>query len=88
MTDGDPAQSISHPIVSPLLVFQSELKGGQHTYPSVPSGIEVLGGNDVPQWIVVSLYHEWRVCKILFEVVSDTPLEGKKLKFRAEIIFL
>ena len=88
MTDGNLAQSISCLIVSSLLVFQSELKGGQGTYPSVPSGIEVWGGKDVHQQIVVRSYHEWHVHKVLFEVFSDTPLEGKKLKFRAEIIFL
>ena len=49
MMDGDPAQSISCPIVSFLLVLQSEFEGGQHTYPSMPSGIEVWGGKDICQ---------------------------------------
>ena len=88
MTDGDPAQSISHPVSSSLLVLQSEFEGGQHAYPSVPSGIKVSGGKDVCQQIVVSPYHEQHVCEVLFKVFSDTPLEGKELKFRAVIFFL
>ena len=88
MTDGDLAQSINHPIVSSLLVLQSELEGGQHAYPAVPSGIKVWGGKDIHQWIVVSLYQEWHVHEVLLEVFSDTPLKGKELKFRAVIIFL
>ena len=47
MTDGDPAQGISCTIVSSLLVLQSEFKEGECTYPSVPSGIKVWGGEDV-----------------------------------------
>ena len=57
-------------------------------YPFVPSGIEVLGGKDLCQWIFVSLYHEWCVHKVLFEVFSDTSSEGKELKFRAVVVFL
>ena len=88
MMDGDPAQSISHPIVSSLLVLQSECEGGQCPYLPMPSGIEVWGGKDIHQWIVVSLYHKWCVCKVLFEVLSDIPLQGKELKFRAVVVFL
>ena len=57
MTDGDLAQSISRPIISSLLVLQSELEGGQHTNPPVPSGIQVWGGKNVHQWVVVSPDH-------------------------------
>ena len=58
MMDEDPVQSISQPVVSSLLVLQSEFEGGQHAYLSVPSGIEVWGCKDIHQWIVVSLYHK------------------------------
>ena len=88
MTDGDPAQSISHPIVSSLLVLQSEFEGGQCVYPSVPSGIEVWDGKEICQQIVVCLYHKQCIRKVLLEVFSDTLLEGKELKFRAVIVFL
>ena len=88
MTDGDLVQSISHPIISSLLVLQSELEGGQHTYPPVPSGIKVLSVEDICQQIVVSPDHKWCVYKVLLEVFSDTPLESKELKFRAVIVFL
>ena len=88
LTDGDPAQSISCPVVSSLLVLQSECKGGQHAYPPMPGGIEVGVGEDVCQQIVVSLYHKQCICEVLFEVLSDTPLEGKELKFRAVVVFL
>ena len=47
--DGDPAQSISCPIISSLLVLQSELAGGQHAHPPVPSGIKVWCGDDIHQ---------------------------------------
>ena len=88
MTDGDPAQGISYPSVSPFLVLQSEFKGGQHTYPPIPCGIKVWGGKDICQQIVVSPYHKQCVCEILFKVLSDTPLEGKECKFRAVVVFL
>ena len=88
MTDGDSAQGISHPIISPLLVQQSEFKRGQCTYPPMSHGIVVRDGKDVCQQIVVHLYHKWHVCEILFEVLGDTPLESEELKFRAVVVFL
>ena len=87
MMDGDPAQSIRPPIINSCLVLQGELEGGQHTNPPLPSGIEVWGGKDVHQVIVVSPDHKWRVREVLLEVFSDTPLEGKKLEFRAVVVF-
>ena len=87
MMDGDMAQSISCPIVSSLLVLQSEFKG-QHAYLPMPNGIKVWVGKDIHQWIVVSLYHKWHICKVLIEVLWDTPLDGKELKFRAVVVFL
>ena len=76
------------PHCHPLLILQSEFKRGQLAYPPMSHGIEVGGGKDICQQIVVSLYHEWCISKILFEVLGDTPLESKELEFRAVVVFL
>ena len=88
MMDGDPAQSISHPIISSLPVLQSELEGGQHANPPVPSGIKVWCDKDIHQWVVVSPDYKQCLHEVLSEVLSDTPLEGQKLQFGAVIVFL
>ena len=88
VTGGDPAQGISHSIMSALLVLQSEFERGHHAYPPMSHGIEVRGGKDICQWIVVCLYHKQCVHEILFEVLSDTPLESEELELRAVVVFL
>ena len=88
MGNGDTAQGICHPIVSSLLVFQHELKQGQHTYPPIPSGIKIGCSEDISQRVIVSLYSEWRISKILFEVLCDTPFKGEELELRTMIALL
>ena len=87
--EGNQLKASASPLSAPFWYSKVNSKeGGQHAYPSVPSGIEVWGGEDVHQWIVVSPNHKWCIHEVLLEVFSDTPLESKELKFRAVIVFI
>ena len=77
---------LSHPIVHLLLILQSEVKGGQCTYPPMPCGIKVGSCKDVCQQIVAGPHHNRHVSQVIFKMLSDTPFQHEEFKFRTMVI--
>ena len=69
-----PAECIGGCIVLAMLILYGEVKVGQGSHPSMPTGIEFGGGEQVGEGIVVSPYDEWFVHEVFLELVSNDPL--------------
>ena len=62
-----------------MLVLDGEVKIGERSHPSVPTGIEVRGGEEIGKRVVISVYNKRLVNEIFFKVVRNGPLKGKEL---------
>ena len=50
--------------------------------------IEIGGGKQIGEGVIVSSHNKGLIHEILFEVVSDSPLECKELSFTQVEVFL
>ena len=57
-----------------MLVLDGEVKIGERSHPSMPTGIEVRGGEEIDKGVVVSAHDKRLVNEIFFKVVHDGPL--------------
>ena len=71
-----------------MLLLDGEVKIGERCHPSIPTGIEVRGGEEIGKRVVVSLYNKRLVNEILFKVVCDGPLKGEELSLARVIVLL
>ena len=62
-----------------MLILDGEVKIGERGHPSMPTGIEVRGGEEKGKRVVVSPYNKRLLDEILFKVVCDSPLKGEEL---------
>ena len=74
-------QKVSHHVILALLVFQGKVVTGQLGYPSLTGSIQIGGGEDVGEQVVVRSDNElipilpiWR--QIFMELLSNSPLES------------
>ena len=61
-------------IVLATLILYGEVKVGQRSHPSMPTGIKVRGGKQVGEGVIVSPYDKWFVHEIFLEVIGNGPL--------------
>ena len=61
-------------IVLAILILYGEVKVGQRSHPSMPTGIEVRGGKQVGEGVIIGPYNKWFVCEIFLEVTGNGPL--------------
>ena len=50
-------------------------------HPPVSTCIEVGGGEQIGEGVIVSSHNKWLVDEILFKVVHNSPLESEELSF-------
>ena len=62
-----------------MLVLNGEIEIGERSHPSMPTGIEVRGGEEVGKRVVISVYDKWLVNEIFLEVVRNGPLQSEEL---------
>ena len=62
-----------------MLVLNGEVKIGEGSHPSMPTGIEVGGGEEVGKRVVIGAYDKRLVDEIFFKVVCNGPLKGEEL---------
>ena len=62
-----------------MLVLDGEVKIGKRSHPSMPTGIEVRGGEEIGKRVVISADDKRLVNEIFFKVVRDGPLKGEEL---------
>ena len=59
-----------------MLVLNGEVKIGKGSHPSMPTGIEVRGGEEIGKRVVISADDKRLVNEIFFKVVHNGPLKG------------
>ena len=69
-----------------MLILDGEVKIGERGHPLMPTGIEVRGGKEIGERVVISLYNKRLVDEILFKVVCNGPLKGKELGLAQVIV--
>ena len=69
-----PTECIGGCIILAMLVLYGEVIVGQRSHTSMPTGIEVRGGKQVGEGVIVSLYDKWFVHEIFLEVIGSGPL--------------
>ena len=62
-----------------MLILDGEVKIGKRGHPSMPACIEVRGGKEIGERVVVSPYDERLVNEILLKVVHNSPLKGEEI---------
>ena len=62
-----------------MLILNGEVNIGKRSYPLMPTGIEVRGGEEIGKRVVVSTHDKRLVNEIFFKVVHDGPLKGEEL---------
>ena len=72
-------ESISNSIIPAALVLDGEVKIGERSHPSMPTGIKVRGGEEIGKRVVISVHDKRLVNEIFFEVVHNGSLKGKEL---------
>ena len=75
MVNGDGAQRVSRSILRALLIFQFELERGQCSHPAMARSIQVRGGQDVGEWVVISFHQKWSIDQILPKMLHEAPLQ-------------
>ena len=61
-----PAEGISGCIIPTMLIFNGEVKVGERGHPSVSACIEIRGGKQISEGVIVSLHNKRLVDEILF----------------------
>ena len=74
-----PAEGISNHIIPTMLIFNGEVKVGKRCHPSMSTRIEIRGGKQISEGVIVSLHNKRLVDETLFEMVCNIPLECKEL---------
>ena len=62
-----------------MLIFNGEVKIGERDHPSMPAHIEVRGGKNIGERIIISPQNERLVNEIFLKVVCNSPLKGEEL---------
>ena len=62
-----------------MLVLDGEVEIGEGGHPSMPTGIEVRGGEEVGNRVVISAYDKRLVDEIFLKVVRNGPLKCEEL---------
>ena len=62
-----------------MLVLDGEVEIGERGHPSMPTGIEVRGGEEVGKRVVISAYDKRLVDEIFLKVVCNGPLKCEEL---------
>ena len=62
-----------------MLVLDGEVEIGKRSHPSMPTGIEVRGGEEVGKRVVISAYDKRLIDEIFFKVVRNSPLKCEEL---------
>ena len=70
---------ISGSIIPAMLILDGEVKIGERGHPSMPTCIEVTGGKEIGERVVISPYNKRLENKILLKVVRNGPLKGEEL---------
>ena len=74
-----PAEGISGCIIPTTLIFNGEVKVGERGHPLMSTHIEIRGGKQISEGVIVSLRNKRLVDEILFEMVCNGPLEHEEL---------
>ena len=61
-----------------MLVLDGEVKIGERSHPSMLTGIEVRGGEEIGKRVIISAHDKRLVNKIFFKVVCNGPLKGEE----------
>ena len=62
-----------------MLVLDGEVEICKRSHPSMPTGIEVRGGEEVGKRVVISAYNKRLIDEIFFKVVCNSPLKCEEL---------
>ena len=69
-----------------MLILNGEVKIGKKGHPSMLTCIEVRGGKEICERVVIGLYDEKLVNAILLKVVHNSPLKGEELGLAQVIV--
>ena len=83
-----PTKSIGGCIIPTTLIFNGKIKVGKRSHPLMSTCIEIGGGKQIDEAVIVSSHNEGLVDEVLFEVVSDSPFECKELSLTRVVVFL
>ena len=81
-----PTEGISSHIIPTTLIFNGEVKVGERGHPLMSAHIEIRGGKQISEGVIVSLHNKRLVDEILFEMVHNGPLECEELGLTKVIV--